>query len=87
MKINICQITITARPTSPYPFHEVLKQIAKWLPYVLDSLTNSIFQVLNRRWAVREDLVFHVTSREEVARCQITIFQWIIVILLKINVV
>ena len=51
MKNNISQMATTTTLTGPYPFHKIFhNQIAKWLPYVLDSLTNSIFQVLNRWW-------------------------------------
>ena len=70
IKNNISQMATTTTLTGPYPFHEIFhNQIAKWLPYVLDSLTNSIIDVLNRRWAVGVDLIFHVAPKEEVARC------------------
>ena len=48
----------TNSPTDPYTCHEIFhKQIVKWLPYVLDSLTNAMIEVLNRRWAVGEEIV------------------------------
>ena len=57
MESNISQITTTTPPKGPYPFHKVFhEQIAKWLAYVLDSLTITIFQVLNQRRGVVEDL-------------------------------
>ena len=70
MKNNISQMATTTTLTGPYPFHEIFhNQIAKWLPYVLESLTNSIFEVLNRGWSVGVDLIFHVAPKEEVASC------------------
>ena len=67
---NIKQMATTTTLTGQYPFHEIFhNQIAKWLSYVLDSLTNSIFEVLSRRWAVGVDLFFHVAAKKEAARC------------------
>lgn len=43
MKNNIKKLTTSA---GLYPFYEILHdQTAKWLPYVRDSLTNSIFAI------------------------------------------
>ena len=51
---KISQTTTTT--TGPYHFHEIShNQTGKQLPYVLNSLTNSIFEVLNRRWACSTD--------------------------------
>ena len=44
-------------------FHEILlKQIAKWLSYILDSFTSFIFEVLNQRWTIGENLVDHYVA-------------------------
>ena len=46
--------------------HEIFhNQIAKWLPYVLDSLTNAIFEDLNQCGAVGKDVVVHVASKAQ----------------------
>lgn len=65
MKNNISKMTTT---TGPYFFHEIFHdQISNWLPYVLDSLTNSILGILNRSWFVDEDVLFQVVPKEAVA--------------------
>ena len=80
-KNNISQMTTTTATTGPYNSQEIShNQIVKGLPYVLDSLVNFNFEVLNRCWAVGEDLVLHVGLKQELARCQITKSSWIIVI-------
>ena len=64
MEDNIYKMTIMTTLTAPYPFHEIFhNQIAKWL---FDRLKNSIFEDLNRHWAVGENLAIHVVPKEEV---------------------
>ena len=57
MENNISQIATTATLTGPFSFYEIFNhQIAKWLLYAHNSFVNSIFEALNRRWAVGVDL-------------------------------
>lgn len=59
----------TATLTESYPFNKIFHHhITKWLLFALNSFTNSIL-VLNERWAVGVDLIFHVPAKEEAARC------------------
>ena len=49
MENIISEITTMSTPTGPYYFQRIFhNQIAKWLPYILDSCTNFMFEVLNR---------------------------------------
>ena len=66
MENNISQMTNTTPPTTRYPFTEISNNlIAKWLSNVLDNLTNSIFEVLNQRWAVGKDVVPYMAQRKQ----------------------
>lgn len=65
MENTINQMTIMIMPTGTYPFYVIShNQIVEWLPYVINILTNSMFEVLIRRWAIGVDLLFHVALND-----------------------
>lgn len=64
MEITISEMTTTTTPTGTYPFREIFhNQIPEWLPHILDSLKNSLFEVLNRHWVVGVDFFFDVIPK------------------------
>ena len=88
---NVTQMATTSSPSVPYYFHKISKTKSQIDCHMYSialghSLTNSVFEFLNRRWAVGEDLVLHVAPDEEVARCRVTRSRWIIVITYSIKV-
>ena len=61
-------MTTKTTSTGPYTFYEIfLNQITMWMRYVIDSLTNSIFEVLHQCCTIGKNL----SPMKEAARCQI----------------